>query len=320
MSKSLFGWALLALGVWIAMPAGEASAACPVLPGDAFAFLPANPPSDRCRSDPLVRWFQPRVVFECSFFADGEHGISCGTDAAGCVDLCRGAAETWNADLVGRFQFVAADATTPVAFCTAGDGPTDGQTSIGGSATLCDGSAFGPNVIAVTFRQTLASGPRAGELVDSDITVNNHVDFTSTLFRATIGHELGHVLGLDHPDQCGHDATVLMRSIFQLPSSDPCFVAEPTADDVRGATTIYAQVGPTPTATATPPPLCGDADGNGSITVSDGVQVLRAVADLSSTCTLSRCDVDGNGSLTVTDAVSVLRRAADLPAPDSCRF
>src|SRR5688572_2796731 len=29
---------------------------------------------------------------------------------------------------------------------------------------------------------------------------------------------------------------------------------------------------------------CGDADGGGSVTVTDGVQVLRSVAGLSSTC------------------------------------
>lgn len=36
---------------------------------------------------------------------------------------------------------------------------------------------------------------------------------------------------------------------------------------------------------------CGDADGDGSVTVTDGVQALRAAAGLSSTCG-SGCDVD----------------------------
>src|SRR5262249_39752059 len=63
---------------------------------------------------------------------------------------------------------------------------------------------------------------------------------------------------------------------------------------------------------------CGDADGNGSVTVSDGVQTLRAAADLSTTCTLARCDVDGSGSITVSDGVNVLRKAADLSAPEAC--
>jgi hypothetical protein len=54
--------------------------------------------------------------------------------------------------------------------------------------------------------------------------------------------------------------------------------------------------------------------------VSDGVNVLRQAAGLSSTCTVneSLCDVDGNGSVTVTDGVIVLRSAAGLSASLSC--
>ena len=64
--------------------------------------------------------------------------------------------------------------------------------------------------------------------------------------------------------------------------------------------------------------VCGDADGNGTVTVSDGVQTLRAAADLSTTCTPARCDLDGNGSVTVSDGVNVLRAAADLPVHLAC--
>jgi hypothetical protein len=63
---------------------------------------------------------------------------------------------------------------------------------------------------------------------------------------------------------------------------------------------------------------CGDADGNGSITVADGVQALRAAAELSSTCTPARCDVNGDGSFSVADGVQVLRAAAELPTVGNC--
>ncbi len=63
---------------------------------------------------------------------------------------------------------------------------------------------------------------------------------------------------------------------------------------------------------------CGDADGSGSISVTDGVQVLRAVAGLSNACTPARCDVDGSGAITVTDGVNVLRKVAGLSAPSAC--
>lgn len=64
--------------------------------------------------------------------------------------------------------------------------------------------------------------------------------------------------------------------------------------------------------------VCGDATGDGLVTVTDGVQTLRAAAQLATTCTLATCDVDGNGSISVTDGVNVLRKAADLSAPDQC--
>jgi hypothetical protein len=64
--------------------------------------------------------------------------------------------------------------------------------------------------------------------------------------------------------------------------------------------------------------VCGDASGDGNVTVSDGVQVLRAAAELSNTCTPATCDVDGNGTITVTDGVNVLRKAAELSAPNQC--
>ncbi len=62
---------------------------------------------------------------------------------------------------------------------------------------------------------------------------------------------------------------------------------------------------------------CGDVDGNGSVSVTDGVQTLRAAAGLAS-CEISICDVDGNGVVSVTDGVNVLRQAAGLPGNLQC--
>jgi len=64
--------------------------------------------------------------------------------------------------------------------------------------------------------------------------------------------------------------------------------------------------------------ICGDADNSGSVTVTDGVQALRAAAALASTCTASLCDIDGSGSITVTDGVNVLRKAAGIAITESC--
>jgi hypothetical protein len=64
--------------------------------------------------------------------------------------------------------------------------------------------------------------------------------------------------------------------------------------------------------------VCGDADGSGTITVTDGVQTLRAAAGLSSSCASGACDVDGSGSVTVTDGVNVLRKAAGIAIIENC--
>lgn len=292
----------LVLGVLLGAPVVVTAQTCPTLPGDAFAFLSVDA---HCPVPPLVHWATPSVIFDCDYLAQEATSVDCGTDPSGCADICRAAVATWNADLPGRFSFLQADALTPVGFCDV----QDGRVSIGASTKFCDGTtSFGQNVLAVTLRITVSSGVHKGEMIDSNIVVNRNFNrFDPGLFRATLAHELGHVLGLDHPDQCGHDANVLMRSAITRPSTDPCFVSAPTADDLTGAQTIY--------------PLtiqCGDADHDGTVGVADGVQVLRAAAELSSVCTLATCDVDGDGTITIADAVNVLRAAVELPATIRC--
>ena len=77
--------------------------------------------------------------------------------------------------------------------------------------------------------------------------------------------------------------------------------------------------GPTPTPEGTPTPtVCGDPNESGTVTVSDGVEVLSFAASLPSDCTTGVCDVDGSGSVSVTDGVLVLRAAAGLGDPLSC--
>jgi hypothetical protein len=64
--------------------------------------------------------------------------------------------------------------------------------------------------------------------------------------------------------------------------------------------------------------VCGDADGDRRVTVTDGVQILRAGAGLTSACTSPVCDVDANGSVSVTDGVNALRDSAGLTATLRC--
>lgn len=57
-----------------------------------------------------------------------------------------------------------------------------------------------------------------------------------------------------------------------------------------------------------PPPLCGDADGDGQIKATDALKTLRAAVGVGE-CALCLCDVDGSGSVKASDALVVLRLA-----------
>jgi hypothetical protein len=296
--------AFTVLAVVLAVGTARAGEPCAGLPGDAFAFIPFGGGS--CAS-PGVHWTNASVVFDCDFLADSDKLINCGGDTATCIQLCRTATDVWNGDLADRFTFIEHGDATPVAFC---DGD-DGRTSVGGTTHLCDGTSYGARVLAVTLSRFFDSGPQAGQLVDADITVNQSFKFTQKGFQATLAHEFGHVLGLAHPNQCDRDFNVLMRSASLFASDEPCFVLDPTSDDLNGARSIYPFRNPAPV-------VCGDADQNGTVTVSDGVQTLRAAAGLSSSCTVARCDVDGGGTITLADGVAVLRTAAGLTSIAQC--
>jgi hypothetical protein len=318
-AQLLLGATLVAtlVAALVAMIPARAAAQCDPPPGDAFAFLSLG--NQSCPATPLVHWSPPGVTVDCSFLADGTHEVLCGeSTAAACVQHCRQAVATWNTDLAGRFFLAEADAAHPVTFCDS----ADGRTSIGGSTQFCGGQAFGSNIVAVTLRVTIADGPQRGEQQDADIVLNPKFNslFTAGFFRAVIEHELGHVIGLDHPDQCGRDANVLMRSAFRFADGDPCFVSVPTADDVNGATMIYPLLNPGPT--PTPGPLCGDANGDGAVGVSDVATVLQAAVDLPSTCDALpvRCDVDDANGVDVIDAANVQRRALGLSSANACAF
>lgn len=65
--------------------------------------------------------------------------------------------------------------------------------------------------------------------------------------------------------------------------------------------------------------VCGDATDDDTVSVTDGVQALRAAAGLSSSCE-DGCDIDGSGTITVSDGVNILRKAAGISVNEACEF
>ena len=130
-------------------------------------------------------------------------------------------------------------------------------------STTVYGQAFGSSTLAVTYYTS--SG---GSMIESDTLFNRGATFDSYRgplqyvahgpaiadIRRVFLHEMGHTLGLGHPDTGGQHVTAVMNSIV----SDQEALA---ADDIAGGQYLYgAGTGtqpppsPTPTATATATP------------------------------------------------------------------
>jgi hypothetical protein len=133
----------------------------------------------------------------------------------------------------------------------------DGVNSIAFASTFF-GSSFGSNTLAITGYYY--SG---GSMTEADVLVNNHQSWDSYRgalrysggwdIRRVLIHELGHALGLDHPDQHGQHVNAVMNSIISDADT-------PMQDDINGVQSIYGAGGgggatPTPTPAPTPTPI-----------------------------------------------------------------
>jgi hypothetical protein len=127
----------------------------------------------------------------------------------------------------------------------------DGVNSMAFSNTVF-GQSFGSNTLAVTYYSYSGS-----TMHEADILFNTAQSFDSYRgplrsgsydIRRVALHELGHALGLGHPDQAGQHVSAVMNSIIS--SIDAL-----TADDIAGGQSLYgAATSPTPTPTPSPTP------------------------------------------------------------------
>ena len=134
------------------------------------------------------------------------------------------------------------------------------------------GSRLDSNTLALTI---YIYNPNTNGMTEADTAFNPTISWNSYRgplaangvidFRRVAIHELGHVLGLDHPDTHGQDVNAIMNSIV----SD---VDTVTADDIAGIQALYgapANGSPTPTPTRPSPVITtflsypGDFNGDG---------------------------------------------------------
>jgi hypothetical protein len=106
------------------------------------------------------------------------------------------------------------------------------------------GTAFGARTLAVTVNRSSAS-----TMIEADILFNNAQTFDSyrgplrldqgeyiSDIRRVMIHELGHVIGLDHPDTNGQHVDAIMNSVES--NRDTL-----SADDIAGARALYGTPG-----------------------------------------------------------------------------
>ena len=168
------------------------------------------------------------------------------------------------------------DYTSNVASTSASSG--DHVNSVVFSTTVF-GQKFGSGTLAVTYYNSMD-----GTIVEADILFNKNQEFDSyrgPLRYGTSGwaigdirrvfiHELGHALGLDHPDQHGQHVDAIMNSVTSNRETL-------SADDTAGAQSMYGAPTPTPTPKPTPNPS-GSHFGNIStrMDVGSGSNVMIA--------------------------------------------
>ena len=215
-----------------------ATALLSALPGlaAAYAFGIAAPNGQSVEQNQLsgkpVIWSVPQQSFYFNFGGDYD------TNAAAAIG-------DWNAVGTAMQWSLGSTAAQP---CNS----TDHINSAGWRATTCDNAAFG-DAIAVTKRSYVKIGD-SWYFSDADIVVDNsqqwapHYDGSlrndhTQDFRRVILHELGHAMGLDHPDDAGQHVTAIMNS--QISAVDSL-----QQDDKDGITFLYSGISDSTTNTA----------------------------------------------------------------------
>ncbi len=129
----------------------------------------------------------------------------------------------------------------------------DGVNSASFSSTIF-GDSFGTGVLAVAYYRSQGT-----TIVEADVLFNNAQTFESYRgdlqfnaqgkcvcdIRRVFLHEMGHAMGLDHPDSAGQQVDAVMNSVVSDRS-------ELAADDIAGIQFLYGAPAPKPAPSAPP--------------------------------------------------------------------
>ncbi|MGE0371250.1 MAG: matrixin family metalloprotease [Gammaproteobacteria bacterium] len=154
----------------------------------------------------------------------------------------------------------------------------DGVNTAGWKATSCDGSNFGDTLAVTLITHTRRNG--RWEISDADIIVNSgrqpwlaHRDGPLVSgqydFHRVFVHELGHALGLEHPDDADQEVTAIMNSRI----SDIDTLQD---DDIRGLEFLYE--GADTSSSSLSRDDSGGADGALALLALAGVCARRLIA------------------------------------------
>ncbi|HEY3662517.1 MAG TPA: matrixin family metalloprotease [Chthoniobacterales bacterium] len=155
----------------------------------------------------------------------------------------------WNDEMAGVQMVAVMDSKRAVS-------SGDGYNSASFSSTVF-GDSFGTGVLAVTYYRT-----QDGTMIEADVLFNNAQSFDSyrgdLIFdsqgkcicdiQRVFLHELGHALGLNHPDSAGQKVDAVMNSVV----SNRSLLAP---DDIQGIEYLYGKPASSPTPTPTPLPI-----------------------------------------------------------------